>query len=130
MISMKRVIITTVFGLIGGALAVWMTIGVGALLPPEVIARMLLNFTMMGFAIGISTLRWHWAIHGLFFGMVMGTLEGLASVISGLPLYIPLFYGLIVGLLIELFATVVFKAGVQSKTKPTIPGLVSKFQEE
>jgi hypothetical protein len=91
-----------------------MTIGVGASLPAEVIARMLLNFTLMGFVIGVSPLRWHWVINGLFFGMVLGALEGLASVAAGLPLFVPLVYSMVVGLLIEFVTSVVFKAGMQS----------------
>jgi hypothetical protein len=114
--NIKRIMITTVLGLAGGGVAVWMTIGVGATLPHEVITRMLLNFALMGFAIGACALRWHWAINGLFFGLVLGALEGLASIAAGLPVFIPLIYGLIVGLLIEFVTTVVFKAGVQSIT--------------
>jgi hypothetical protein len=119
--SIKRIVITTFLGLIGGAVAVGMTFGVGASLHLEVIFRMLLNFALMGFAIGVSSLRWHWTINGLFFGMILGLLEGLASVVAGLPLFIPLVYGLIVGVLIELMTTVVFKAGVQSSSSITIP---------
>ena len=121
MISVKRIVITTVLGLLGGAVAVGMTVGFGAWLPPEVITRMLLNFTLMGFALGISALRWHWSIHGLFFGIVLGALEGLASMAAGLPLSIPLVYGLIVGVLIEFFTTVVFKAGMQSTAGAAAP---------
>jgi hypothetical protein len=112
MISKKRIIITTVLGLIGGAASVGMTVGVGASLPSEVIFRMLLNFAIMGFAIGVSALRWHWVIHGLLFGILLGALEGLASISAGLPLAVPLVYGLIVGMLIEFFTSVIFKAGV------------------
>jgi hypothetical protein len=112
--SIKRIMITTVVGLIAGAAAVWLTTGVGASLPAEVITRMLLNFTLMGFVIGISTLRWHWAINGLFFGAVFGILEGLASVAAGLPLFIPLVYGMIVGVQIESITAGLFKSGVRS----------------
>jgi hypothetical protein len=111
--SIKRLIITTVLGLIGGVVAVGMTSGVGASLPPEIIMRILLNFTLMGFAIGVSKLPWHWTIHGLFFGMVLGTLEGLASVVAGFPIAVPVVYGIIIGVLIEFITTVVFKVGVQ-----------------
>ena len=40
---------------------------------------MLVTFSFMGCVIGISSLRWHWAIHGLILGGLFGLIEGLSS---------------------------------------------------
>ena len=113
MYSLKRIVVTTMLGLLFGAVAIWMTVGVGAKLPVEVIIRMLLNFGLMGFIIGISLIRWHWGINGLFFGLVLGALEGLAASTAALPVLIPLVYGLLAGFLIEFVSTKLLKAGIK-----------------
>lgn len=111
----KRIIITTVLGLISGAIAVGLvSLGSGGL-PPEITLRMLISFGFMGFVIGISSLRWHWALNGLVIGGMVGLIEGLAgfAIIGMLEmLLIPLIFCMVSGLLIELITTVGFKASV------------------
>ena len=118
----KRIIITTVLGLISGAIAVGLvSLGSGGL-PPEINLRMLISFGFMGFVIGISSLHWHWALNGLVIGGMVGLIEGLAgfAIIGMLEmLLIPLIFCMVSGLLIELITTVGFKASVPNpKTAP------------
>jgi len=67
---------------------------------------------LLGFVIGISSLRIHWALHGIVIGLIVG-----------LPAY-PLIYfegrlisyslmGIVWGFVIELLTSVVFKAGTR-----------------
>ena len=113
----KRIVITTVLGLISGAIAVGLvSLGSGGF-PPEINLRMLISFGFMGFVIGISSLRWHWALNGMVIGAMVGLIEGLAGfAVIGLLnlLIIPLIFTTISGFLIELITTVGFKAGVAS----------------
>lgn len=115
----KRIIITTILGLVCGVLAVAMSNAVGAALPGETVTRMLLNFSLMGFAIGASAVGWSWAFNGVAFGLAFGVLEGLASLPAGLPVFIPLVYGLIAGVVVEWIARVIFKAGERPKRSST-----------
>ena len=114
----KRIIITTALGLISGAIAVWFVHAAGNNpLPPEIILRMIITFGFLGFVIGISSLRWHWAIQGLVLGGLFGLIEGLASyaLINLIELLvIPVIFGMVFGLLIEVITSVGFKARVNS----------------
>jgi hypothetical protein len=73
----------------------------------------LLNRTMIGFVIGISKLRVHWAIHGILIGAVVGSIfpfyvymrVGDLSLVGIVYLLSILF-----GLFIEFFTSVIFKA--------------------
>jgi hypothetical protein len=119
----KRIVITTILGLISGALAVWFVNAAGENPhPPEIILRMLITFSFMGFVIGISSLCWHWAIHGLVLGGLVGVVEGLAAfaLINRIELLvIPIIFGMVFGFLIELIASVGFKASVsRMDTRP------------
>lgn len=108
----KRIILTTVLGLISGTIAIGLVSLSSGGLPPEINLRMLVSFGFMGFVIGISTLRWHWALNGLVIGALVGLIEGLAGfAIIGLleMLIIPLIFCILSGLLIEVITTAGFK---------------------
>lgn len=122
--NLKRIIITAILGLVSGAIAVWMVNNAGDNpLPPEINLRMIITFGFMGFIIGISSLRWHWALHGVFIGGLVGFIEGLASyaLINLVELLIiPIIFGMVIGFLIELITSIGFKASVSSQV--TTPG--------
>ena len=108
----NRPLITTLLGILLG----FATVGLYRLgspdmpLPVEITARMVISIGFLGFTLGVSSLQWHWALHGLFFGAVVGTIEGLASNVVGGQFEIPLIGCLIFGLLIEWITTKGFKA--------------------
>jgi hypothetical protein len=67
---------------------------------------------LLGFVIGISALRWHWALHGILLGLIVGIPDYhfrsmvLGDINSGLYFLA----GPVWGLMIEFFTSVVFKA--------------------
>lgn len=66
----------------------------------------------MGFVIGISALRWHWALHGLRLGSIVGIPDyHFAYMIQG-SLNSGLYFlaGPVWGIMIEFFTSVVFNA--------------------
>jgi len=67
---------------------------------------------LMGFTIGISSLRWPWVMHGLVLGGMFGFVLGIGALALGSEFIWPLVFGLVYGLLIELITTVLFKAGI------------------
>lgn len=115
---MKRILIATLSGLVTGFVCFGLASSSGEL-PLPIILQIIASRTLIGFAIGISSLKLgHWTIHGI----VMGLLFSLPLAFSGLMapenpdfsqsmMFIStVIMGIIYGFLIELFTSVVFKA--------------------
>ncbi len=121
---MKRIVIATACGVVAGLVCVSLGAALGLKLTPQSMGWALLNRALLGFVIGISVLRLHWAWHGCLMGLVVGTLfsysawmfEGPVWLVAGL-----LAGSIIFGLLIELFTTVVFKEPQQAAGAITEP---------
>jgi hypothetical protein len=111
---MKRIVIATLLGLVAGVICATATSASHLLkLTTVTVVWILLNRTVMGFAIGASALKLHWAWNGIVVGLVVGSIFSyflfmnlgpgtlpLGNLLIGNPLF---------GLLIEFFTTVVFK---------------------
>ncbi len=110
---MKRIVIATFFGLLMGVLCATGAFYAGLLkFSPVVLVWILLNRTVMGFAIGVSRLKVHWALNGAVMGVVVGSIFSYYLFMTlGLGLVPPLnlMVNGIFGLLIELFTTKLFK---------------------
>lgn len=115
---MKRVIIATLSGLLFGLFCYWLASGNGKL-PCPVGLEIILSRTLIGFAIGISSLNLkHWALHGLFMGLIFSLPLALGGLMSpNNPQFTPpmifvstLVMGIIYGFLIELITSMIFQA--------------------
>ena len=105
----KRIFITTIVGFLCGLFCAWGASGMGFSF--WVLASTVANRTVMGFGIGISRLKMHWALHGLLLGAIFGLPLSLAALQSGVRGFLALEgASLIYGFLIELVASVIFKA--------------------
>ena len=115
---MKRLIISTILGLIAGLVCYTFASSgsgeVGLYLTLNIIfARMLI-----GFGIGISRIKMgHWAIHGLVMGLIFSLPFGFGAMMGDNPDFTPwsmflssVVMGGIYGVVIELITTLVFKA--------------------
>ena len=111
----KRVIIASVLGLIFGCIS-WVicNFGMGHTQPVSINLVIILFNGLLGFTIGISSLRWHWALHGLILGGMFGVVLGIVAAGTGGQFIWPLIFGFVYGFLIELITTAAFKAGVSS----------------
>jgi hypothetical protein len=109
---MKRITVATLFGLVVGALCATATFKMGALPFTEInLLWVLLNRTVMGFAIGVSGLKLHWAWHGILIGLIVGSIFSYFLYMHGIKTAAFTMIGnAIFGLMIEFFTTVVFKA--------------------
>ena len=109
----KRVVIASILGLFCGCIS-WIVCnyGFGHSQPLVTNALIILQNGLMGFAIGISSLRWPWAIHGLVLGGMFGFVLGIGALALGSEFIWPFVFGLVYGFLIELVTTVFFKAGI------------------
>jgi hypothetical protein len=122
---MNRIAIATILGVIAGAACMLGLMSMGVRMTAILAIWILLNRTVMGFVIGISGLRLHWAFHGPLMGLIVGSIFSYAAFLMHQPTLVvagTLVGSLIFGFLIELFTTVVFKRPQQQKapaaTKP------------
>jgi len=119
---MKRILIATSLGVVAGALcATGAFYGQILKFTPVALAWILLNRALMGFAIGASGLRLHWAWNGIVLGLVVGSVFSYYLLMTvgfgALPL-INFFVNGIFGLMIELFTTVIFKQPALASVRP------------
>jgi len=110
---MKRIAIATLFGLVAGVICATVIFSGGILKLTSVsLAWVLLNRAVMGFVIGASGLRLHWAWNGIVMGLIVGSIFSYFMFMNvGMGLLPPVNFlvnGLF-GLMIEFFTTVVFK---------------------
>ena len=116
---MKRVIVATLAGAVFGFVCVGLASSRPGKLPGPVILQIITSRTLIGLAIGISSLSFgHWAVHGL----VMGMLFSLPLAFSGLmapdspefsksAMWIwTVVLGMVYGLVIEFVTSVLFRA--------------------
>ena len=106
----RRVYLATLFGLLAGFLCAW---GVAQSINLSYWMKMsiIVNRTLMGFAIGISRWRMPWWFHG----PLMGALFGLPVALYGLEKGVAVFWAfevasVIYGFFIEFLTTIVFGA--------------------
>ena len=75
------------------------------------IAPTFFSRVMLGFFIGVSSLRMNFLIHGALIGLLVSLITSIPFLESGVIGFLFFtFAGIIYGILIELFATKVFKA--------------------
>jgi hypothetical protein len=109
---MKRIAIATLFGLVAGVICVMLTSSAHLLkITAVTLVWILLNRTVMGFVIGTSALKLHWAWNGIVMGLVVGSIFSyfLFMNLGAKMLLITPIGNMIFGLMIEFFTTVVFK---------------------
>jgi hypothetical protein len=111
---MKRIIIATLFGLVAGGLCATMAFSAGLLKFTTVnLVWILLNRAVMGFAIGTSGLKLHWAWNSIVMGLVVGSIFSFFLFMNVGPGVLPvanlLIGNPIFGLMIGFFTTVVFR---------------------
>jgi len=115
----KRIIIATIVGILCGFICLTFASSGGNEIPDPIKLQIVFSRTLIGFAIGISSLRVHWTLHGL----IIGLLFSLPMAFSGMMAETPGFtatmmftstviMGMIYGFVIELVTSVLFKAKV------------------
>jgi hypothetical protein len=108
MVKWSRVIITTVFGLVFGIMCMFGSNWFGVPFWPLGISY-LLHHTVMGFTIGVSGWRLHWAVHGTVWGALFGLFLSIGCIGGPLSPLMAFFMPVIYGFLIETIATKGFK---------------------
>ncbi len=111
MLTVKRVVIATLCGLLFGIIC--MTLASSnpeSVLPWSVQMTILFGRTLMGFTIGISAFKMSWWLHGIVLGFVT-SIPMAIPVMDRMDIFVGTFVmGMIYGLLTELITTRLFKA--------------------
>jgi uncharacterized membrane protein YagU involved in acid resistance len=109
MVSGKRLVVTTVLGLLAGLVTLWWmhATSTAVILATEA-AAVILSRTILGFAIGLSGWRLNWALHGAILGIVFSLPQSFFSAWNGHSFWAWLISGLVIGFLIELLSTPIF----------------------
>ena len=112
----KRLVICTIGGIIAGIIC-----SVGGHLSGNIsefsfylVAPAFFNRVMLGFIIGISSLRMNYLFHGALIGLLVSLITSIPFLEGNMNGF--LFFtiaGIIYGILIELFAVKVFKAKIE-----------------
>ncbi len=119
---MKRIVVATIFGLIMGAICAAGVFYAGFLKFSVVsLSWILLNRAVMGFVIGVSGLKWHWAWNGIVLGVIVGSIFSYFLYMTlgvGLLPVMNFFVNGVFGLIIEFFTSVIFKQRVTTQPPP------------
>ena len=116
----KRILIATLAGIVFGFVCFGFASSSPEPLAWPVAVQIIISRTLIGFAIGISSVKIHWALHGILFGIIFSlplSFSGLMAPemadFSKSAMFIStVVMGLIYGFLTELITSVLFKARV------------------
>lgn len=117
--KIKRLIISTIFGLVFGFVCYFFAARGRPGIPINIAISIIISRVLIGFAIGINRFKFiHWTVRGLLIGLVF-SLPGAYNTLSG-PVnpnfslqnlfLMTVVMGMIYGILIEFFTSVVFRA--------------------
>lgn len=116
---MKRITVATISGVIFGLVCLGIASSSSGSVSWPIAAQIIASRTLIGFAIGISSLSLgNWAVHGLFMGMLFSlplAFSGLMAPenpeFSKIAMWVStVILGMIYGLLIEVITSALFKA--------------------
>lgn len=116
---MKRITVAAISGMIFGLVCLGLASSSPGALSWPIVAQIIASRTLIGFAIGISSLSLgHWAVHGLLMGMFFSlplAFSGLMAPdnpeFSKTAMWVwTVVLGMIYGLLIEVITSALFKA--------------------
>ena len=115
----KRLIISTLVGLVFGIASYGFASSGANFVSTSLAVSIILSRTLLGFAIGVSTLKFsHWALHGIIIGLIISlplaafeaVMGGSLAITQGMLMVFTLVFGMVYGFLIELVTTVILQA--------------------
>jgi hypothetical protein len=107
--KLSRLVTTTILGAVFGVICMLLSRYTAEIDFWPLGVSFLIHHTVLGFAIGASSLKMHWAAHGAFWGALFGLFLAIGQVGGALEPWIAFVLPVIWGFLIETLATKVFK---------------------
>jgi len=131
MLDKKRILIASAFGVITGVVCyLGGRFGLKDQISPLMLVYILVNRTLIGFVIGVSTLRLSWPVHGIVIGLAAGLPFALGCLLEPggeATMIAALILGAVYGFVIELFTSVVFRLPSEhGKPRPHAAGAASR----
>jgi hypothetical protein len=107
----SRLVTTTLLGVVFGIICMFLSKYTGDVAYWPLGVSFLLHHAVMGFAIGASSLKMNWAVHGIFWGVIFGLFLaiGLIDIDIALEPWEVFIAVVVWGFLIETLATKAFK---------------------
>ena len=105
----SRLVTTTLLGVVFGIICMLLSKYTAGVAYWPLGISFLLHHTVMGFAIGASSLKINWAAHGAVWGALFGLFLAIGSVGGALAPWMAFVLPVIWGFLIETLATKAFK---------------------
>ena len=105
----SRLVTTTILGVVFGVICMLLSRYTAEIAFWPLGVSFLLHHTVMGFAIGASSLKMNWAAHGALWGALFGVFLAISRVGAGPEPWLIFISVVIWGFLIETLATKVFK---------------------
>ena len=104
-----RLVTTTLLGVVFGIICMLLSKYTAGVAYWPLGVSFLLHHTVMGLVIGVSSLKMHWATHGVFWGGVFGLFLAISRIGTAQEAWL-VFIGVVIwGFLIELLTTKAFK---------------------
>jgi len=105
----SRLVTTTILGAAFGVICMFLSRYTAEVDFWPIGVAFLLHHTVLGFTIGASSLKMHWAAHGALWGALFGVFLAIGQVGGALEPWIAFVLPVIWGFLIETLATKAFK---------------------
>jgi hypothetical protein len=112
MLTVKRVFLATLFGLLFGLVCMWLASSNpdGEPLTTAIKLNLVMSRMLTGFMIGISALRLKWYLHGIILGAIGSIPMAVATMHDPQIALSSVVMGIVYGVLIELLTAIVFKS--------------------
>ena len=107
--NISRLVTTTILGAVFGIICMLLSRYVSGIAFWPVGVSLLLNHTVMGLVIGASSIKMHWAVHGVMWGALFGLFTAIGQIGTTLNPWVVFFTVVVWGFLIETIATKAFK---------------------
>ena len=108
-VKSSRLITTTLLGAFFGGVCLLLSVYVSGINCWPIGVSFFLHHAVMGFAIGASWLKMHWAAHGAFWGALFGVFLMVGGIETYPEPWALIVFPIIWGFLIETVATKLFK---------------------
>jgi len=109
MIKCSRLVTTTILGAVFGVICMILSRYTADVAFWPIGVSFILHHTVLGFAIGASSLKMNWAAHGALWGALFGLFLAIGQVGGALEPWMAFVMPVVWGFLIEALATKVFK---------------------
>jgi hypothetical protein len=105
----SRLVTTTLLGVVFGIICMLLSRYTSDVAYWPLGVSFLLHHAVLGFAIGASSLKMNWAVHGIFWGIIFGLFLAIGQIDGAMEPWVVFIAVVVWGFLIETLTTKAFK---------------------